>query len=276
MQDGRGSSGMRGSGRVRRPEGFTLIELLVVIAIITVLTTILIPALAHVREQARRRSCAARIRQHVLWLNVYGAENEGRLPPLAATSWLQDVPVATVNLMLRGGMNRKMFYCPSNFNQQRYIDSFWTLGIGQSQWDGTQFLNAPSGAGGLVVSGYGFIQQTTGRRPIRPYERDTVRKEWVQSLRIKNPSLREMVVDLVTGMPDATKDYGMNFVEVDYAVFNKYEVYSGTSHMKNEADPAGGNIGFLDGHVEWRAFNPERDASGTALSRYDHCPTYFW
>ena len=61
-------------------KGFTLIELLVVIAIIALLMSILMPALSRVREQARRSSCATRVRQHSLSLNMYADENDSKMP----------------------------------------------------------------------------------------------------------------------------------------------------------------------------------------------------
>ncbi len=61
---------------VSHEAGFTLIELLVVIAIIALLMGILMPALQRVREQARQQSCGARIRQHLLALNMYADDND--------------------------------------------------------------------------------------------------------------------------------------------------------------------------------------------------------
>lgn len=56
---------------------FTLIELLVVIAIIALLMSILMPALAKVRDQARQASCAANLRQWNLIINMYAGDNNG-------------------------------------------------------------------------------------------------------------------------------------------------------------------------------------------------------
>ena len=62
----------------RRRPGFTLIELLVVIAIIAILMSILMPALAKVRDSAKQIGCVANLRQWNLVYNMYIGDNSGR------------------------------------------------------------------------------------------------------------------------------------------------------------------------------------------------------
>jgi prepilin-type N-terminal cleavage/methylation domain-containing protein/prepilin-type processing-associated H-X9-DG protein len=66
-------------------QGFTLIEMLVVVAIIGILTAILLPVFASVREKGRRTACLSNMKQIELAVTAYAQDNEGFFPPLSTT-----------------------------------------------------------------------------------------------------------------------------------------------------------------------------------------------
>jgi len=228
---------------------FTLIELLVVIAIIAVLMGILIPTMSRVREQARQRSCCSRVRQHVLAFHMYADGSDGKLPlPANPYGWLWDMDVTTLNFMLSSGLNKEMFYCPSNANQQKNLDFYWTWGVTSGEWDGRRFTGE-----GFACAGYCYLLDLaqSQRAEIINKENKTGAKTWVKTLLEKNPGTRELVVDVTMCEYHSGGNY--NFAMIDIKSDGS-EPPDQTSHLKGENDPLGSNIGFLDGHAEWRHF----------------------
>jgi len=259
----------------RRSGAFTLIELLVVIAIIAVLMGVLMPALNRVKESARQQSCGTRVRQHVLALNMYANENDTKMPrPSSVGYWLQDLGRNVANYMCRSnGMEPDIFYCPSNDVHQKYMDYFWTFSGGQ--WNGREFTN-PSG---YLVSGYCYLLWSQNRSQIRQYRRDTLKPEWIRSATQSRPTDRELVVDSCMGMVDSTAKYGRDFAEItNGGIMSDHNIAERSSHLTGQGMPTGGNVGFLDGHVVWRKFDPEFDDSGNALPRTptSQNPGFFW
>ena len=262
---------------MRFKRAFTLIELLVVIAIIAVLMSILLPSLRKAREQARREVCGSRVKQQVLTLNMFAGDHDNKLPlPNTAGGWLQDVAVNTVNYMLATGMTREMFYYPSNATHKKYNDLFWLFN--NQSWN--QKLNRFTDETGFICSGYPFILQldpsTHQTRPeVVSYKTDSMKKIWCRTTMESHPAMREVVIDSIMGSPSPNTKYGREFQDVAGGIYTEHGIYDRTSHLVNHEEPAGGNVGFLDGHVEWRHFQPEV-VNGVALPRYGDNPGFFW
>ncbi len=247
---------------MRREKAFTLIELLVVIAIIAVLMGILMPALGRVREQARQRNCASQIRQQTLALIMYADENSNKLPlPTFGGNWLWDLDTQTVNFMLKSGMTQDMFYCPSNDNQHKNIDAYWTFTT--DSWNGKQFTDTNNK---FIVSGYVFVLGLAhGSRPEFKRERydgikasvDRLERKWLRTTLEKHGASRELVCDVVLSALELRNDAfpNGNFAFVQGGMLGQHGLYDRTSHLKNDSLPLGGSVGFLDGHVDWRNFN---------------------
>lgn len=105
----------------RQPTAFTLVELLVVIGIISILASLLMPALVHAKQQANRVKCLNHIRQINLALTLYADDHQGQFPPRRRRP---DVWMAKLQPYY---VDSKLLLCPSDsFRSDRsYVINGW-------------------------------------------------------------------------------------------------------------------------------------------------------
>jgi prepilin-type N-terminal cleavage/methylation domain-containing protein len=230
------------SSKRRCDLAFTLIELLVVIAIIAILAAMLLPALAKSKEEAIRTQCKNNLHQLGIATLMYAGDNGDRLPAGSNGVWFWDMDSqnATDLVVNLGNMrtNPSVFYCPNEY--YLYNSHF------PNAWDAFQaegyivtgyiwlFPNAPGITSDAALSGPNMVTKITTPRP--GY----------------GVSTTEMIVDATIselGVPSWI-----------YVNINANTSGSGgadlvrSAHLNQNNTPSGGNICFLDNHIEWRPY----------------------
>jgi len=212
---------------------FTLIELLVVVAIIALLIAILLPSLNRARLQAKNAVCLANLHANTQTMYNYAAEWDGRLPSedpndasVAGGQLYWDMTSTMAdNLLGRSGNLRKIYYCPLSPDQN--IDALWNF------------------SSGYRVLGYYYYNQRKNKST-----QALILPKYAKLTTLPHGSLDDM--ELISDIVLSDQNNASNFSNISLSGLPGH-VFT-TSHFVGST-PSGGNISFIDGHVEWRPFN---------------------
>ena len=219
----------------KRCKVFTLIELLVVISIISLLISILLPALGSARKASKRIQCLSNIRQIGVVLRVY--EDAYGVRPYAYNPSAPTGPVATPNVNIKwyglvyqaglfqvsgsptyqgaDGRNCSLLNCPLDVPK---VEASYTMNVGFGKYLG-------------IDPGSFFLNWG---------------KQYYRTDDIPNPSLRALILDGENNTPYYTTKYQFY---INYP-HGGVPMYVTEANVVSAPDSLLTNVQFLDGHAQ--------------------------
>lgn len=213
---------------------FTLIDVLVSLVIIAILMGLLLPALSHASESARRVACQSNVRQIGLAIVMYADDWKGSMPasvylpansvqragdrPQSMTTLLLPEPERLPNQSAWDGLGRlyeseylsaaKVFYCPSHTGDYPFAKF-------QNQWakEKSEAISAPDS---FIVANYHYrgAGPVNGRRATP----GAVTQPLTSNLYQIDPAQSSLVSDGMRNIRDYNHKVGVNFFRADLTV----------------------------------------------------------
>ncbi len=255
--------------------GFTLIELLVVIAIISVLASMLLPALSKARGSAQTANCASNLKQLQTGNQMFAEDNDGYLVPSVGplpvggamdfsavvrtdTSW-NDYWFAHLSEW-NSYVSKDVYRCPSDKMAIDWSRVYWANRTYGSSTDHREW--PISYAYSILLGGYGTqwgSQPTRSEAERRKLSAKRIsdfagQKEWGQTLPNATPELAIVMFDY-DSEPISWTTTGENLKIEGGWIFNVQRVSTrhrgGQDYHKANWQRFSGamNSAFVDGHV---------------------------
>jgi len=240
--------------------------LLVVIAIIAILAALLLPALVGAKEKSKRASCKNSLRQFSLALHMYGDDNRQILPSGAPNKPMKPnddhLPVisdATSNSIVQYLATQRLMSCPS-------FGDWFIKQQAERPFEARQY--------GYVI-GYNYHGGHTNT-PWAPLPGHTAR--WTSPQRLTDISTNALVPTLVllSDMNDWSPLYRQTYAPHAKSgsvlrVADPEDNSGPGGSSSAEIGATGGNIGLLDGSVQWRSIRQMDTYRGSQQWDNDGC-----